>query len=183
MSDFSHNTTSTATSTPPTPRFTPLPTFRCNFHGDLPTSSFYASDLKVNRHRCRTCRGSLSVKCRSNRPLQSLWSDFLKKVKRKFVVDSDFNSVYNYADRGRPLLLWIFAAKYNMHNENQISEWVGRIKPVLTWPTGTKKLFFKDLILMSREAARHRGRRKGSRNIKTKEKRQQIVRNKQLRLQ
>jgi hypothetical protein len=58
-----------------------------------------------------------------------------------------------------------------MHDEDHITEWVGRIKPVLTWKTGTTKLFFKDLILLSREAARYRGRRKGSRNIKRKEKR------------
>jgi hypothetical protein len=97
------------------------------------------------------------------------------------VVDSDFNSVYNYADRGRPLLLWIFSAKYNMHDEDKITESINRFKPVLTWPTGTKKLLFmKDLILMSREEARHRGRRKGSRNIN---KRKQIMSTKQVRTQ
>jgi hypothetical protein len=96
------------------------------------------------------------------------------------VVDSDFNSVYNYADRGRPLLLWIFSEKYNMHDEDKIAESINRFKPVLTWPTGTKKLFFKDLILMSRDAARHRGRREGSRNIN---KRKQIATTKQVQTQ
>jgi hypothetical protein len=121
------------------------------------------------------------VKCRSNRPLQSLWSDFLKKVKRKYkITDSNFHVQNNYVDRGRPLLLWIFSTKYNMHDEDKVTEWVNRFKPVITWKTGTTKLFFKDVILMSREAARDRGRRKGSRNIN---KRKQIVRPKQVRTQ
>jgi hypothetical protein len=124
------------------------------------------------------------VKCRSNRPLQSLWSDFLKKVKRKYkITDSNFHVRNSYADRGRPLLLWIFAEKYNMHDEDKITESINRFKPVLTWPTGTKKLLYKDLILMPREAARHRGRRKGSRNVKRIDKRKQIVRNQQVRIQ
>ena len=139
-----------------------LTTFTCTIHGSLPISSFYASDLKIGRHRCRTCRSSTQIKTKSNQPMKRLWTEFVKKAQRRYKLKPDqIQEISNYIEYGRFLLKCLFSNKHNINDEDKINADILKHDLVLIWPSGAnnKLLDMQKLVIVTRKAV-HRNKRR-----------------------
>jgi hypothetical protein len=122
--------------------------WRCNIHGDLPLTAFYASDRQRNRHRCKLCANGDTFRWRKKQSADHyrLWNLFIRRCKRKLSVSIG----WTWAKHGRKRLQELVNQLPNREKED-LRRWRLSWKQELTHlkrPPPPSKV--DDLILCSR---------------------------------
>ena len=119
--------------------------YTCNVHGELPTTSFCAIDLRVHRHRCKQCLVQGTQQWRTAYPMRHAWSLFVQKARRRFGVDVKLT----WSQDGQAVLHRLL--KQHQAEPSSITQYV------LTWPKGSETLDLQQLVLFQRCQAMSHG--------------------------
>jgi hypothetical protein len=73
--------------------------YSCHVHGLLPASSFYSSDLRAHRSRCKHCARSAVSRWRRTHLEHHMWTKLIVRVRRKFGHDAA--TKFNWRQHGQ----------------------------------------------------------------------------------
>lgn len=132
--------------------------YLCAVHGLLPASSFYASDLRVHRTRCKTCIRDKVAMWRRHHPHQLLWMTFIGRATKKFGRDM-VRPFRSWREHGHACLQRLCAASKTR------TEFITPQHYCLTWPLGTTVLDLQCLLLLPRHVALQRPKRNSMRHV------------------